>query len=83
MFSQAGRETLIKAVALALPTYTMSVFKLPISICDEIKASMARFWWGGDPEKSKIHWRSWDALCRPKAEGGLTFEILAASTKLS
>ncbi|XP_075649604.1 uncharacterized protein LOC142620050 [Castanea sativa] len=41
MFSQAGKEILIKAVAQAIPTYTMSVFKLPDTLCDEL-TSMGR-----------------------------------------
>ena len=37
LLSQAGREILIKAVAQALPTYTMSCFKLPLTLCNEIE----------------------------------------------
>ena len=36
LLSSAGREILIKAVAQAVPTYTMSVFLLPIALCDDM-----------------------------------------------
>ena len=36
LMSQAGREVLIKAVAQALPTFLMSLFKFPRSTCDDL-----------------------------------------------
>ena len=46
MLSKAGKEVLIKAMALAIPTYTMSCFKLPDTLCDELIAKIRKFWWG-------------------------------------
>lgn len=40
---QAGQEILIKVVAQAPPTYTMSYFKLPIAFCHEIEALIKKF----------------------------------------
>lgn len=55
LVSQVKKEIIIKAVALSVPTYTMSCFQLPHSICDELGKMMARFWWGQRKEKNKIH----------------------------
>ena len=43
LLSQAGSEILIKVVAQALPTYTMSCFKLPLTLCNEIEALIRKF----------------------------------------
>lgn len=51
MLSKAGKEVLIKAIAQAILIYTMSCFKLPDSLCDELK-SMIRIS-GGDRHKKR------------------------------
>ena len=57
ILSIGGREILIKAVAQAIPTYTMSCFQLPKGLCDEIE-SMKRKFWGQRGQESKVAWVS-------------------------
>ena len=58
ILSIGGREVLIKAVAQAIPMYTMSCFQLPKGLCDEIESMMRRFWWGQRGQESKVAWVS-------------------------
>jgi len=46
LLSQAGREILIKAIVQAIPIYTMSCFKLPVGLCNELESLIRKFWWG-------------------------------------
>ena len=46
LLSQARRTVLIKAVASALPAFTMSHFLLPKSLCLHLDTLFMRFWWG-------------------------------------
>jgi hypothetical protein len=41
--SFAGRSTLIKAVAQAVPTYVMSCFLLPKDLCSQLESMICRF----------------------------------------
>jgi hypothetical protein len=72
--SQAAKEILIKAVAQAIPVYVMSVFKLPLGLCDELTKMIRRYWWGAEKGKRKIHWLAWDIMLRPKDYGGVGFK---------
>ena len=71
--SKAGREILIQTVAQAIPTYSMSLFKLPNSICNNINSLLTKYWWGQKQEERKIHWINWKKLCTTKKECGMGF----------
>lgn len=44
--SKADREILTKMVAQSIPTYFMSLFRLPKAMCDAINLTLAKYWWG-------------------------------------
>ena len=76
LLSQAGREVLIKSVIQAIPTYTMSCFKLPITLCHEIEKLIRKFWWGQRGDRRKVHWVRWEEMCNHKDKGGMGFKDL-------
>ena len=76
LLSSPGKEIILKAVAQAIPSYAMSIFKLPETLLDELHAILAKFWWGSSDQKRKIHWKKWEDLCRPKMMGGMGFRDL-------
>ncbi|CAA7029244.1 unnamed protein product [Microthlaspi erraticum] len=69
--SGAGKLVMLKSVLSSMPTYSMSCFKLHVSLCKRIQSVLTRFWWDANPEKKKMCWVSWDKLTRGKREGGL------------
>lgn len=73
--TNAGKEVLIKSVAQSMPVFAMSIYLLPMSTCMDIERCLNRFWWGSKRRNErKIHWMSWDRLCAPKMQGGLSFK---------
>ena len=74
LLSKASKEILIKVVALVITTYTMSCFKIPESLCDDLTSMIRNFWWGQKSEERKIPWVSWEKMCEPKVGGGLGFK---------
>ncbi|KAG7547813.1 Ribonuclease H domain [Arabidopsis suecica] len=76
LLSLAGKEILIKSVATALPTYTMSCFLLPKRLIAQITGQMRRFWWSNQKEKQKIPWVAWSKMTSLKQYGGMGFKDL-------
>ena len=46
LLSKVGKEVSIKVVAQAIPTYSMSFFKILDSLGDEMTSLIRNFWWG-------------------------------------
>ena len=74
--SHVGKEVLMKAVLQVIPTYTMSVFKLPKSLCQGINTLLSKFWWGHKKNDSKIAWLKWSKMGLAKQKGGLGYKDL-------
>lgn len=71
--SSGVKETLIKSIAQGIPTYMMSVFKLPASTCEDLTRIIRGYWWAVKNGKHRMHWTALEKLIRPKNQGGLGF----------
>ena len=81
LLSAAGKEVLINAVAQAVPSYTMSCFKLPDNLCNDLTSMIRQFWWGQKKDEKKLAWVSWERMCQPKENGGMGFRDLESFNK--
>jgi hypothetical protein len=55
LLSCAARETLIKAVAQLILTYSMSCFLLSPETCRKITLAISNYWWGGAVDSRGMH----------------------------
>ena len=69
--SLAGRCTLINFVTSAIPTHVMQCCLLLNPICKKLNKLNKDFLWGDTFTKKKLHFLNWNAITRPKSEGGL------------
>lgn len=75
--SKAGKLTLMKYVAQAIPVYSMSTFKLPKKICKDMDSMIRRFRWGGKNSRF-LALKSWSSICKPRSQGGLRLKRFEA-----
>ena len=59
LLSCATKEVLLKTVIQALPTYSMSCFKLKKGLCHKVTTVMSKYWWAGSLDKRGMHWQAW------------------------
>ncbi|KAK3193116.1 hypothetical protein Dsin_024426 [Dipteronia sinensis] len=55
----------------SIPTYYMSVFKMPVWVAHKLERLQRNFFWSDCLEKKKIHTVKWDKMCKSKENGGL------------
>ncbi|XP_019182124.1 PREDICTED: uncharacterized protein LOC109177267 [Ipomoea nil] len=78
ILSKASKEILLKSVAQALPTYSMSIYFLPVTLCERIERIMNKFWWTNTGNSGGgIRWMAWQRMCSPKSLGGIGFKNLS------
>lgn len=66
-----GRVTLINSVLSSIPTYFISMYKVPKAIIKEFIKLQRNFLWGGGVDDKKLAWISWHDICKEKEAGGL------------
>ncbi|CAL2262014.1 unnamed protein product [Prunus armeniaca] len=69
--SRGGRLTLIQAVLSSIPTYYMSLFKMPVSVINKLEKLMRSFLWEGVEVGKRDHLVKWERVANSKEEGGL------------
>ncbi|KAF7135390.1 hypothetical protein RHSIM_Rhsim08G0109800 [Rhododendron simsii] len=69
----AGKETMLKSVAMTMPNFIMQCFLLPKRVCKDLCSVIRKFWWGSKEGENKISWVNWNKLCDSKLQGGLGF----------
>lgn len=75
-YLKGEKSYFLKQVALSIPTYVMSCFKLLNTLCTELESLIAQFWWGQEVEEKKIYWIGWKKLCKSKFHQGMGFKSL-------
>ena len=65
--SRGGRLSLVESVLSSMPTYFLSLFKIPVSMAKEIEALIRDFLWEGCDGEGGDHLVPWKKVCVPKA----------------
>lgn len=69
--SLGGRLTLVNAVLTTLPTYWMSLFRLPYCVIKEINRIRRDFLWSGtDIDHPSYRLIGWNNICRSRDQRG-------------
>lgn len=76
--SQGGKTVLIRNVAQAIPSYTMTCFLLPKSLCRELEHMYNNYWWRSKQgiNQKGLNWLAWNNMSASKSKGGIGFRNL-------
>ncbi|XP_058783195.1 uncharacterized protein LOC131657858 [Vicia villosa] len=76
--SFAGRVVLINLVFNTIPIYSLSFYKAPCKVLQQIRQIQSNFLWHGKEDKRFIHWVSWSNVCKTRDKGGLGIKDVGA-----
>lgn len=62
---------MINSVLASLPTYFLSLFKIPTTVEKKIEQCQRDFLWGKGNKGDGLHLVVWADICKPKHLGGL------------
>ncbi|GMJ04378.1 hypothetical protein HRI_004107000 [Hibiscus trionum] len=79
--SISGRLVLIRSVLTALPSFFMSLYRMPAIVVNKISSIMAGFLWRDSTDGKRTHWVNWQSICQPSDVGGLKVKNLAIQNK--
>ena len=60
--SKGGRLTLIKSTLSNLPTYSLSLFPIPVGVVNRLKKLQRDFLWGEIGDEFKYHLVNWSQV---------------------
>ncbi|GKE17892.1 RNA-directed DNA polymerase, eukaryota, reverse transcriptase zinc-binding domain protein, partial [Tanacetum coccineum] len=73
-----GRLTLLKSVLGSMPIYHMSIFKIPMKVCQRLESIRSHFFNSNDLYDKKPTWVKWKKVLASKYKGGLGVSSLYA-----
>nr|GEX67182.1 hypothetical protein [Tanacetum cinerariifolium] len=73
LLSVGGRLSLIKAILGNLPTYFVSIYMMPVSVCSKLESMRNKSFRGVDQNDNKMSWVKWEKslACKKKGEFGI------------
>ncbi|PKU87175.1 Putative ribonuclease H protein [Dendrobium catenatum] len=80
LISLAGRIVLTKSVLAAIPIFVATHTLIPKRILHKIEKAARNFIWDKPGGLHELHYISWEKMCRPWKEGGLSIKSVSDIT---
>lgn len=79
--SSAGKLQLLQVSLEGIPTYFLSLFKMPKYLTDKLEQIQRTFLWTRVEEKKRMSLVKWEKVCLPKTHGGLNIRNIQNMNK--
>lgn len=66
---------MVNRVLDCIPTYLMSLFKMPVAVEKKLNAMRSKYLWEGNSNSRKFHLIKWQEVMEGKKEGVWVLEI--------